>query len=333
LATPMPAQAYHSGRATGAKPKAWADPPVPNVTDVILTPANVAHAAGLISQSTYHLARAVSPHPGVPPKNIVRRRMPASNAPRIQIQCPPRTSCTWFVDLLIALYPKPQQSHSDFSAYKCQERVLPFPRKGWPWIFKTTFAPQETLKQWQHVQNLTYKIAFFRDPVSTMASAADERWRDTCGGFNEKMIAADVMAREAFSSRYYDAVLFAENVYPSPEATMLDIGAIPGEDDSRGMVRNTASVQRAATKPVHRTRFTHQHSERKACLLMPFLCTIYGYGYDPRYGRYSWRDEPPQGFADGTGCSERGCGLRPNELAAYDVDRPLPVDGGKEDKT
>ena len=198
------------------------------------------------------------------------------------------------------------------------------PKEGLPWIYKTTFAPQETLKQWRRVQAQTYKVAFFRDPVATLASAADERWRGTCGGFYEKLMAADVMARLAYSGKYYDAVLFAENVYPSPEATMREIGALPNGED-RGMVRNVAAVKRANTTAIHRRSHPAQHSERKTCILMPFLCTLYGYGYDPRYGRYQWADVPPAFQAadmklrSSTVCGERGCGLRQREDAALGI--------------
>ena len=298
--------------------KAWGDPPVPNVTELWLYPQNVTDAAALLSQSTYALARAVGPHPGKVPGNVIRRRMPATNAPRIQVQCPPRTSCTWFTQLLMTLFPKPQSSHSDYSKYGCQERPLPIPMQDRPWIYKTTFGPQQTLKQWGPYEHLTYKVAFFRDPISTLASAADERWRGTCGGFYDKLLAADVMARLAYTGTYYDAVLFAENVYPSPEATMREIGAIPENWEALGQIRNLNATAHASTTAIHRHAYPDQHSERKACILMPFLCTLYGYGHDPRYGKFSWRDDPPKSFSwrtgggpDATGCGDRGCGFSP----------------------
>ena len=76
-----------SQRARGAtrmvqSTKNWGDPPVPNVTELWLTPQNVTDAAALLSQSTYFLARAVAPHPGRPPANIIRRKMPATDAVR-----------------------------------------------------------------------------------------------------------------------------------------------------------------------------------------------------------------------------------------------------------
>ena len=76
-----------SQRARGATrmvqpTKNWGDPPVPNVTELWLTPQNVTDAAALLSQSTYFLARAVAPHPGRPPANIIRRKMPATDAVR-----------------------------------------------------------------------------------------------------------------------------------------------------------------------------------------------------------------------------------------------------------
>ena len=219
----------------------------------------------------------------------------------------------------MALFPKPQQSNSDFSAYMCQERVLPQPADGLPWIYKTTFSPQETLQQWHPWQRQTYKIAFFRDPVSTLASAADERWRGTCGGFYEKMISADVMARHALTDSYYDAVLFAENVYPSPEAAFRELGAIPIGYETLGLVRHVNATKKANTTAIRRTKYPDQHSERKTCILMPFLCTLYGYGFDPRHGRVSTRDRPPADFSyrtgnpSGTGCGDRGCGRTPHE--------------------
>ena len=217
----------------------------------------------------------------------------------------------------MAIFPKPQTSHSDFSAYMCNDRTLPMPMEGRPWIFKTTFGPHATLKQWQAVQNLTYKIAYFRDPIDTFASAADERWRGTCGGFYEKMIAADVMARVALTDpTYYDAVLFAENVYPAPAATMREIGALPDGFEALGLRRNLNATATAITTAVHRTKYPDQRNERKTCMVLPFLCTLYGYGYDPRYGRgthdrpapsFSWRTGNP----NGTGCGDRGCGMTP----------------------
>ena len=166
--------------------------------------------------------------------------------------------------------------HSDFSAYGCNSRPLPKPVEGTPWVFKTTFGPMETLQQWEAVQNFTYKIAFFRDPISTMASAADERWRGTCGGFYEKLMAGDVMARLAVVDDYYDAILFAENIYANPEATMRELGAIPDNFEARGLTRNVSHVAKQNTTAIHRTAYPHQHDERKACLIMPFLCTLYG---------------------------------------------------------
>ena len=219
----------------------------------------------------------------------------------------------------MALLPRPQQSHDDFSAYMCQERQLPMPVDGLPWMYKSTFGPHETLLQWESVQDITYKIAFFRDPVSTLASAADERWRGTCGGFYEKMMAADVMARVAYTEQYYDAVIFAENVYPSPEATMREIGAIPDDHEARGITRRVNATAKANTTAIRRTQYPAQHSERKTCILMPFLCTLYGYGYDPRYGRMQTKDRVPKSFSwrsgnpEGVGCGDRGCGLEPRE--------------------
>ena len=196
------------------------------------------------------------------PQNIFRRDLKPDAPRHVQINCPQRSSCTLFASKLCIIL-NATVCHRDYA--QCWRHVpkLPAPKKAY--VVKTTILPYSTLKAWEHTTNASlYRIAYFRNPIDQYASLMDERWSENCGGFVEKARAIDTEAIKAVVNNYYDAVIFAENFYDDPN--LLGAHGFP-----------SSHIKRMYAKTFDRTTTIVD----RVCGLMPFLCTLYGLGYDP----------------------------------------------------
>ncbi len=232
---------------------------------------------------------------GYAPANIVRRRLPppTSGPARIQVNCPQHSACTWFLSVLCSHMRKPRCLADWTRRSDCWAPVEP-PRPGQDYVAKTTILPWRTLDAWREVERAAaaggsprmYRVLFIRNPLATYSSLRLElSWRENCGGFVNKLAAYDAwVARAIAHDEYYDALVFAENVFRSPANATRELGladAVHWATTPPRRTRTRQSLSRTGRAADGSPSRDEALATRALCRVTPFLCALYRVGYDP----------------------------------------------------